>query len=191
MTCRFSRAKLVAFERGEGQQEMKQAFTAPRWKTINEHEIVLLVAEHGERRRLCSMLERMADELPELPSSDAIIDVGRQLSAYSQRQFPLNPGLLLRLAYHENCSTSERILREISHNRAIDAIHADDLAAELQRNAGSSRADHPGEFAYMLRCFFDGCRRAIALEELALLKLGGERLTPAARCAVLKSFQAG
>jgi hypothetical protein len=175
----------------EDQLEMEQALSAQRWRIIDEHEIVLLVAEHSEQRRLCSKLERIADELPEVPSQDAITDVGRQLSSYSQRHFLLEARLFLRLAGQANCPTAKRILKEISHNHAIDAIHADDLAAELHRLSGSSHAPHPGELAYMLRCFFDGCRRAIAFEELALLKLGGERLTPAARRAILRSFQGG
>ena len=170
---------------------MEQALTAQLWRIIDEREIVLLVAEHGEQRQLCSMLERIADGLPEVPSPDAITDVGRQLSSYARRHFLLKERLFLRLAGQANCPTSERILKEISHNHAIDAIHADDLAAELQRLSGAARVDHPGELAYMLRCFFDGCRRAIAFEELALLRLGRERLTPAARRAVLRSFQAG
>jgi hemerythrin-like domain-containing protein len=170
---------------------MEHALTAPRWRMIDEHDIVLLIAEHGEQRRLCSVLEQIADKLPEVPSPDAIIDVGRRLSSYSQRHFPLEARLFLRLANHANCPSAARILSEVSHNHAIDAIHADDLAAELQRLSGTTRAVHPGQLAYMLRCFFDGCRRAIAFEELALLKLGGERLTPAARRTVLQSFQAG
>lgn len=170
---------------------MEPSLTAPCWRIIDEDEIVLLVAEHGEQRQLCSMLERIADELPAVPSHAMMLDVGRRLASYSQRHFPLEARLFLRLAGQTNCPTSERILKEISQNHAIDAIHAEDLAAELQRNSGSSRVDHPGELAYMLRCFFDGCRRAIAFEELALLKLGGERLTPAARRTVLRNFQTG
>jgi hemerythrin-like domain-containing protein len=170
---------------------MEHALSAPRWRIIDEHDIVLLVAEHGEQRQLCSMLERIADELPAVPSHAMMLDVGQRLSSYAQRHFPLEARLFVRLAGQANCPTSERILKEIGHNHAIDAIHADDLAAALQRLSGSTRPAHPGELAYMLRCFFDGCRRAIAFEELALLKLGGERLTPAARRAVLRSFQAG
>jgi hypothetical protein len=30
----------------------------------------------------------------------------------------------------------------------------------------------------MLRCFFDGCRRALAFEELAILNLARRRLSP-------------
>ncbi len=36
---------------------------------------------------------------------------------------------------------------------------------------GEARRD-PRSFGYMLRCFFDGCRRAVALEEALMLLIG-------------------
>jgi len=37
--------------------------------------------------------------------------------------------------------------------------------------AGIDLIIRPGEFGYMLRCYFDGCRRAIALESALLMLL--------------------
>ena len=89
------------------------------------------------------------------------------------------------------CADLERILKEIQHNHAVDAMHADDLSVELRRLSGASRAIPAGELAYMLHCFFDGCRRAMAYDKLALLNFGDERLTPAAKSAVMQSFRTG
>ena len=161
------------------------------WHIIDEHEVVWLIADHSTQRQLCTMLEGIADDLPNLPPQDAIDFVEQELSAYSQRHYTLEAKFFGRLADNSKSPTSEQIVKVIAQNHAIDAIHADDLAVELQRLSGASRACEPGQLAYMLRCFFDGCRRAIAFEELALLKLGGNRLTPAARQAVLRSLQAG
>ncbi len=159
---------------------------APR-HLIDEDDIVWLIADHSAQRRLCTMLEGVADDLPDMPSKDEILVIEEQLSTFSQRHFLLEAELFARLTDNSKRLTSERIVKEIRQNHAIDAIHADDLAAELKRLSGVSRAVHPGELAYMLRCFFDGCRRAIAFEELAILKLGGVR----PRHTVLQSFQAG
>ena len=41
---------------------------------------------------------------------------------------------------------------------------------------------------YMLRCFFDGCRRAMDFTELAILALGERRLTRDARALLIGSL---
>ncbi len=170
---------------------MEQMVMASRWHLIDEHEIVWLIADHAAQRRLCALLEQIADALPTMPSDDHVWRVEQQLSAYSLRHFPLETELFRRLSDGVSSPGVDRILKEIRYNHAIDALHADDLAIELRRLSGAPLAIHPGELAYMLRCFFDGCRRAIAFEELALLTLGGARLTPAARSAILESFGRG
>ena len=159
------------------------------WHLIDEHEIVWLIADHAAQRRLCTTLEGIADALPDMPDHDKVAHLEFQLSAYSRRHFPLETALFARLAADARCATADRILKEIRYYHAIDALHADDLAIELKRLSESTEAVQPGELAYMLRCFFDGCRRAIAFEELALLRLGDQRLTPAAKKAILDNFE--
>lgn len=164
---------------------------ASRWHLIDEHEVVAMIADHADQRRLCALLEDMADALPDLPFNGILDRVGQQLAEFARRHQPLEIELFHRLAGAGTCPTATRVLKEIRYYHAIDAIHAEDLAAELKQLSGSARVVCPGELAYMLRCFFDGCRRAIAFEELSLLKLGGERLTPGARSAILASFESG
>lgn len=163
---------------------------ASRWHLIDEHEIIWLIADHCAQRRLCTVLEGIADELPELPPEATVLLVEQQLTSYAGRHFALETDLFQRLCSIADGTSTERTLLEIRRNHAIDALHADDLSVELRRLSGSSRAVHPGELAYMLRCFFDGCRRAMAYEELALLTMGRELLTPAARKAIMLSYQA-
>jgi len=159
-----------------------------RLHLIDDNEVESLIADHEAQRRLCGTLEGMADALPLLPSSQVVREVGQQLATYSSRQSSLETRLFDRLFDAVPCPTFHRIIGEMRRNHAMDALHADDLAIELGHMAGSRIAAHPGELAYMLRCFFDGCRRAVAFEKLALLKLGNEQLTPAARSAILDSF---
>lgn len=164
---------------------------ASRWHLIDEHEIIWLIADHQKQRRLCADLERIADNLPDLPSVDAVRHIEARLAGYADRHLPQETELFRRLSADAVTPPAARILREIQHNHAVDAMHADDLSVELRRLSGASRAVPAGELAYMLRCFFDGCRRAMAYEELALLNLGDDCLTPAAKNAVLLSFRTG
>lgn len=164
---------------------------ASRSQPIDEHEIVWLIADHHMQRNLCADLERIADNLPDLPSAHDVQHIEQRLSGYADRHLPQETELFRRLSGDAASSPAARILKEIRHNHAVDAMHADDLSIELRRLSGASRAVPAGELAYMLRCFFDGCRRAMAYEELALLNLGDDRLTPAAKSAVLQSFRTG
>jgi hypothetical protein len=158
---------------------------------IDAHEIIWLVADHHKQRSLCTDLEHIADNLPNLPSADDVRRIGERLAGYADRHFPQEKELFQRLSGDTASAPAARILKEIQHNHAVDEMHAEDLSVELRRLSGAPRAAPAGELAYMLRCFFDGRRRAMAYEELALLSLGDERLTPAAKNAVLLSFGAG
>lgn len=166
----------------------KPRVMALHWHLIDEQDVVSLIADHAAQRRLCRTLEAIADALPDLPSAELSLRTGQQLSRYSHRKSPMEDELFQRLVDDAPCPTVGRIFNQIRQHRAIDMLHADDLAIELDHLSGLHRAEHPGQLAYMLRCFFDGCRRAVAFEELALLKLAGERLTSAARAAIVASF---
>jgi len=159
-----------------------------KWHLIDEHEIVGLIADHADQRRLCHALEHVADALPNLPTPNEITTLARQLTDYSRKHYPIEESLFQRLEQGAGCPTVARVVDQIRDNHAIDGLHADDLAAELGRLSGTRRTTQAGELSYMLRCFFDGCRRAIAFEELALMKLGQTRLTPAAQRAVANSI---
>jgi hypothetical protein len=164
---------------------------ASRQLVIDEHEIIWLIAGRHTQRRLCADLERIADNLPDLPSAEAVRHIEDRLFGYADRHLPHQTELFRRLLGDTVSAPAARILKEIQHNHAVDAMHADDLSVELRRLSGASRAVPAGELAYMLHCFFDGCRRAMAYEELALLNFGEERLTPAAKSAVMQSFLTG
>ena len=164
---------------------------ASRQLVIDEHEIIWLIAGRHTQRRLCADLERIADNLPDLPSSEAVRHIEDRLGGYADRHLPPQTELFQCLSGDAVSAPVSRILKEILHNHAVDATHADDLSVELRRHSGASRAVPAGELAYMLHCFFDGFRRAMAYEELALLNFDHERLTPAAKSAVVPSLRTG
>jgi len=155
-----------------------------RWHLIDEHDIGWLIVDHAEQRCLCNRLERIADGLPDRPLSGEAGEMRAALRSFPKGHFSAEAELFLWLADQSTFGWADNVVHEILRNHAIDAVHADDVAAELEH----ADTAHIGQLSYMLRCFFDGCRRAIAFEELALLKLGGDRLTPSARSAVIASL---
>jgi len=151
---------------------------------IDEHDIAWMIADHAEQRRLCGRLERMADGLPDRPLSGEAAELRAALRSFPVRHFAAEAELFSWLAKQSSSIWADKVVHEIVRSHAVDAMHADDVAAELEHIDTA----HIGQLSYMLRCFFDGCRRAIAFEELALLKMGGDRLTPTARSAVIASL---
>jgi hypothetical protein len=146
------------------------------WRDRTERRIQCLVAEHVALRALCDRLEAIADGLPGLPSFEERQQLARQLTTLITPHQAQEDDLLESLLPPEGASAVERSLVErIRGQHIMDAVHAQDLGAALE----AARPDgDPEALGYMLRCFFDGCRRAMAFEELTLLNLSGRRLSP-------------
>jgi hypothetical protein len=68
------------------------------------------------------------------------------------------------------------MLERLRDMHVMDAMHGEDLVTVLWDSTARGAVARPGEFGYMLRCFFDGCRRAIALESTLLALI--EKATP-------------
>jgi hypothetical protein len=119
--------------------------------------------DHAAQRSLCHDLETVADGLPALPRSEEILRLCEAIQQvtvlhYSRAErlfagLPLahRPGPAFLLALHEM--------------HQFDRMHGEDLASELCRSVEPGAERDVGKLSYMLRCFFDGCRRAIALKE--------------------------
>lgn len=122
-----------------------------------------LLDDHAIQRLLCDELEAMADSLPMLPSlcavrrlCDKILWITTTHFARAERIFSaLPPG-------HGPTPTEIATLRQMHQ---LDEMHAQDLVAELWSHAAGRPNGGVGQLGYMLRCFFDGGRRAIALKE--------------------------
>ena len=105
---------------------------------------------------LCADLERLADGLPALCSNGSLRKICERLLAASARwSEPLGNAFAEPVEIATAC-------------RIIDSIHAEDVVDTLWdywRQADPAKAE---QLAYMLRALFDGRRRAIAIERLAL-----------------------
>lgn len=166
----------------------RSALHHPRqWHMIGEIDLAGMIAGHAALRRLCDRLERIADALPARPDADETQWCRAELEAFmprdSQRDEHLFHGEEL-----EDVSIGLFVIDQIRSAHLLDRIHAQDLAAAL---SDEREQPVPAEtLAYMLRCFFDGCRRAMAFEKVALLMLAGQRLTPTARALLIDSLGA-
>ncbi|MBP0446577.1 hemerythrin domain-containing protein [Roseomonas sp. SSH11] len=145
------------------------------WHDRVDRRVRALVAEHVALRALCDRLETIADGLPGLPPEEERQLLARHLAALLPPHQDREDELLTSLLPSGGGSAIERSLIErIRGQHITDAVHAQDLAGALETASPGMAAEALG---YMLRCFFDGCRRAMAFEELALLKLAGPRLS--------------
>lgn len=110
--------------------------------------------DHALQLALCRDLEALADGLPALPSLPRLRRLTNRLG-HCQRC--ILPRAELALA-------GDRKFAACTAQRSLDTIHCDDLVAALWDRAADRVPPDHGQLAYMLRCFFDGRRRAIALE---------------------------
>lgn len=125
------------------------------------------LAEHARLRELCDRLEAVADALPGLP---AALDSHRLVAELTEVLHRLADDALLELLGPAgSAATRSALVARIRSQHVTDLVHAQDLeTALLEAQRGDVQA-----LGYMLRCFFLGCRRALAFEELAILHLGG------------------
>jgi len=133
---------------------------------------------HARLRELCDRLEAMADDLPDRPCPLESRKLVAELTALLHRQ---EDDSLLRLLLEgrEGPGMHQALAARIRSQHVTDLVHAQDLeSALLEAREGDMQA-----LGYMLRCFFLGCRRALAFEELAILHLAGGA-TPELDCAI-------
>ncbi|MBT2189032.1 hemerythrin domain-containing protein [Sphingobium nicotianae] len=134
----------------------------PTLETLREDHII--------QRVLCHDLEMLADGLPALPPLTAIRRLCDRIDRVVTTHFRRAEAILGNLPAEQRpgfCS-----LTELRHMHQMDEVHAEDLIAALWHYARQGDESEVGQLAYMLRCFFDGCRRAIALKESWIAKAG-------------------
>ena len=142
--------------------------------------------DHAIQRLLCDELEMVADGLPDLPPPAAIRRLCDRILWISTTHFVRAEAILRTLP--PGRAPARAALEALYRMHRLDEVHAQDLVEQLWRlDAVRARgaADNParrpsmegglpdgggmgegiGQLAYMLRCFFDGARRAMALKE--------------------------
>jgi hypothetical protein len=156
------------------------------WHMIGELELVPIVTHHARLHALCERLEKLADGLPAISASPLVDELCAELTALTcpltHGEVRLFDGLFAR-ATPEPLRTI--LLERIKRQHLAEAIAAEDLAAVLRPLIPGTRAFSADALGYMLRSFFEAVRANIAFETLALLALGGNRLTKEAGALLL------
>ena len=122
-----------------------------------------LLDDHAIQRLLCDELEAVADGLPALPPLCAIRRLCDKILWITTTHFARAERILSALPSGHGPTPAE--IATLRQMHQLDELHAQDLVAELWSHAAGRPSGGVGQLGYMLRCFFDGGRRAIALKE--------------------------
>lgn len=130
-----------------------------RGVTARPAELDRLFDEHERLGALCDLLETIADDLPRAcPQRSA--RAAAELETLVPEHHAFEAGVLARLLGQHRSDLLARILRQHSEDEGL----AFEIALALQQAA----APDPETLGYMLRCFFNNCRRSMLVEELAM-----------------------
>jgi len=127
--------------------------------------------DHDARLGLCNELEQIADMLPALPAPARVRRLCGQIDCAAALHFKRADTLLAGLARGRETAMLTDLRRQLAEMHAMDAVHGEDLIGRFWDSTARGSVTRPGEFGYMLRCYFDGCRRAIAIESAVLMLL--------------------
>jgi len=123
----------------------------------------ILEDDHAVQRSLCHELEMVADRLPALPSPAETMRLCRTIQRVTATHFARAERVFAGLPVVHRPGPA--FLSALHEMHQFDRMHGEDLAGELRRSVEPGAERDVGKLSYMLRCFFDGCRRAIALKE--------------------------
>jgi len=153
-----------------------------RWHVIAEVDLAPLLADHAAVRRMCRSVEALADRLADVPGPEERYAVADQIERCIRDHVTITSAFLERMFAGQDLAFGGGLLTRILLDQIADGVHAEDVIEALRVDVLD-----PGSvetLGYMLRCLFDSCRRALDFEELALLSLGGPRLSRDAREAL-------
>ncbi len=125
--------------------------------------IETLDEDHIIQRLLCDDLERVADHLPALPTLPQLRRISDRILRVTSSHFA-RAEQVLRMMPPEQRPTPA-MLDALHQMHVLDELHGQDLIVTLWQHVGAVAGANVGQLSYMLRCFFDGCRRAIRLKE--------------------------
>lgn len=123
----------------------------------------ILEDDHVVQRSLCHDLEIVADRLPALPAKGEILRLCEAIQHVTATHFARAERLFADMPLAHRPGPA--FLSALHEMHQFDRMHGEDLASELWHSVAPSAEREVGKLSYMLRCFFDGCRRAIALKE--------------------------
>lgn len=153
-----------------------------RWHVISEVDLAPLLADHAAVRRMCRVVEALADRLGEYPSVEERTAIADLIHSCIREHAMVTSRLLERLFAGERLAFGDGVLTRILLDQIADGVHAEDVVEALR--ADVLQPERLEMLGYMLRCLFSNCRRALDFEELALLSLAGPRMSIQARRAL-------
>lgn len=124
--------------------------------------------DHLIQRALCHDLEAIADALPKAPTRRQLRRITERIERVSSEHHPHTLALLRALSAGDR--PDEEALAALAAMHSIDTSHGEDLITALWDYSESDAATRGGALGYMLRCYFDGCRRAMAFTEALLAR---------------------
>jgi hypothetical protein len=136
-----------------------------------------LLDQHRRIDALCTNLEHIADRLPSACPTRcrrASFLLATLLPSHSSFERPVLAGLLAG----EEIGPSEPLLPRIIGQHHEDEGLAQEIVQALEPLCEGEQAQAPEALGYMLRCFFNGVRRSMLVEELALKSVIGELPEP-------------
>lgn len=119
--------------------------------------------DHFIQQMLCRDVELIADGLPDLPALPDVRLLCDRIEHVTESHFSRAEAAFAALPDGQRPDAAALAMLRQMHQ--LDEIHAQDVVAALIQHASQPSADQVGQLAYMLRCFFDGGRRLIALKE--------------------------
>ncbi len=142
--------------------------------TRHEPDVVAEVLDqHRRMDALCAMLERIADELPRACPTRCR-RVSALLETFVAAHHRYEEPVLAELLAAEEISRGGALLSRIIAQHHEEEGLAQEILLALEPLCEGRAVKTPETLGYMLRCFFNNCRRSMLVEELALQAvLGG------------------
>lgn len=139
--------------------------TAPARKTGSSlpQTLEIIRKDHFIQRMLCRDMESIADGLPKLPALPEVRALCDRIEHVTKSHFDRAEATFAALPDRQRPDPEALTMLHQMHQ--LDEIHSQDIVAALIEQASRPDPRSVGQLAYMLRCFFDGCRRLIALKE--------------------------
>ena len=119
--------------------------------------------EHSRLGALCDLLEAIADDLPR-PCSRYCSRAVAELETAVPQHHAFEAKVLSDLLATDHRNLLDRILGQHAEDEGL----AFELAMALEPIGAGAPVEQPETLGYMLRCFFNNCRRSMLVEELAI-----------------------
>ena len=143
--------------------------------------IDIIAQDHTLQEDLCDLLERIADSLP----SSVDRGIAENVLGYLDNDLAVHirdeeEGLFPLLEAHAATHQAiPGILERLTDEHAIDAFYAEEVCEELRMLASGREPHNANSLGYLLRGFFETQRRHLAWENMTILPLARQLLTPA------------